>query len=40
MQQYLDLIHHCLDNGVAKTNRTGVGTFATFGYQMRFDLTD
>ena len=40
MQQYLDLIHHSLDNGVAKTDRTGVGTFATFGYQMRFDLTD
>ena len=28
MQQYLDLIHHCLDNGVAKTDRTGVGTLA------------
>ena len=40
MQQYLDLVRHCLDNGSEKTDRTGVGTLATFGYQMRFDLTD
>jgi len=40
MQQYHDLVRHCLDNGCEKTDRTGVGTLATFGYQMRFDLTD
>jgi len=40
MQQYLDLVRHCLENGVDKTDRTGVGTLASFGYQMRFDLKD
>jgi len=40
MKQYIDLMKHVMDNGTAKTDRTGTGTKSVFGYQMRFDLAN
>lgn len=40
MKQYLDLVHHVIENGNAKEDRTGTGTKSVFGYQMRFDLSE
>ncbi|KRT79499.1 hypothetical protein AMK59_6974 [Oryctes borbonicus] len=38
--QYLDHIHRTITAGVLRNDRTGVGTYAIFGAQMRYSLRD
>lgn len=38
MQEYLDLVRDVLENGSDRLDRTGVGTRALFGAQLKFDL--
>lgn len=40
MYQYLELMQQVLDKGSFRKDRTGVGTRALFGGQMRFDLKE
>lgn len=40
MKQYQDLLKKIMDEGELTTDRTGTGTKAIFGHQMRFNLTD
>ena len=39
MRQYQELLQRVLTGGVRKQDRTGTGTLAVFGHQMRFDLS-
>lgn len=36
---YEDLLRYVLENGTAKSDRTGTGTRSVFGHQLRFDLS-
>jgi len=40
MHQYHALLQRVLDEGVRKDDRTGTGTLALLGHQMRFDLSE
>ena len=38
MRQYLEMLGHVRRHGARKQDRTGTGTLAEFGWQLRFDL--
>ena len=40
MKQYLDLLKKIMDEGTDRPDRTGIGSRAIFGQQMRFNMKD
>ena len=40
MREYQELIKDIFENGYETDDRTGTGTIAKFGTQLRFDLQD
>ena len=40
MKQYQELLHYILENGEEKDDRTSIGTYSIFGYNLRFDLNN
>lgn len=40
MQQYLNALKHILEYGTDRKDRTGIGTRAVFGMQLRFNMQD
>lgn len=38
--QYLEAIKDIIETGELKEERTGIGIYSKFGYQMRYDLED
>jgi len=39
MKIYLDALHHVLNHGTVREDRTGTGTIGVFGMQQRYDLS-
>ena len=40
MKQYLEALNYIINNGTDRPDRTGVGTRAVFGMQMRYNMSD
>ena len=40
MKQYLDALRYVLDHGTNRPDRTGIGSRAVFGMQMRYRLSE